>query len=265
VRLTKHHGLGNDFLVALASDHPDGIHPDPAVAVALCDRRRGIGADGLLWGLPPANASSADLHMVLHNSDGSVAEISGNGIRCLAQAVLRSEHRNAGSLRIETAAGLRELEATPTEDPLTLLVTVDMGQVTDGPPIPRPVVEWGARDIASLSIGNPHLVLHLDDPDSVDPAVDGPAIESLVPGGINVHFLGVEGRDVIRLRHWERGAGVTEACGSGATVSAVAANRWGLVGDRVVVRMPGGDATVDISETVHLTGPSTYVGEVVVP
>ena len=86
-----------------------------------------------------------------------------------------------------------------------------------------------------------------------------------MPGGINVHFLSTEGPDVIRLTHWERGAGVTEACGSGATVAAVAANRWGLVGDRVVVRMPGGDATVDIADSVHLTGPSTYVGEVVVP
>ena len=203
--------------------------------------------------------------MVLHNSDGSVAEISGNGIRCLAQAVLRSQHRSAGSLRIETAAGLRGARRDTDRGPATLLVTVDMGEVSDGPPVPRPVVEWGALDVASLSIGNPHLVLHLDDADSLDPAVDGPAIESLVPGGINVHFLSTEGADVIRLTHWERGAGVTEACGSGATVAAVAANRWGLVGDRVVVRMPGGDATVDVADRVHLTGPSTYVGEVVVP
>jgi diaminopimelate epimerase len=265
VRLTKHHGLGNDFLVALEWEHPEGLHPDPAVAIRLCDRRHGVGADGLIWALPPANERSADLQMVLHNSDGSEAEISGNGIRCLAQAVLRAAHHGSGALRIETAAGLREVDASPTEDPLTMLVTVDMGTVGDGPDIPPHVVEWGAQRIASLSIGNPHLVLQVDDLSRLDPAADGAAIESLVPGGVNVHFLHVEGPDTIRLVHWERGAGVTQACGSGASVAAVAAHRWGLVGPRVLVRMPGGDATVDVGDHVHLTGPATHVAEVVVP
>jgi diaminopimelate epimerase len=265
MHLTKHHGLGNDFLVALASDHPDGLDPDPEVAIRLCDRTHGIGADGLLWGLPARNTSSADLRMVLHNADGSRAEISGNGIRCLAHAVLRADGRADGALRIETDAGLRELEATPTEDPLTLLVRVDMGEVTVGPEIPTAVVEWGAEHVASLDIGNPHLVLHIDDLDSLDPAVDGAAIESMFPGGMNVHFMVIEGPDTIRLSHWERGAGVTEACGSGACVAAVAAQRWGLVGSHVVVEMPGGGATVEVGERVRLVGPATYVAEVIVP
>ena len=84
-------------------------------------------------------------------------------------------------------------------------------------------------------------------------------------GGMNVHFLVTDGPDTIRLSHWERGAGVTEACGSGASVAAVAAHRWGLVGEHVVVRMPGGDATVEVGERVRLIGPATFVGEVIVP
>jgi diaminopimelate epimerase len=265
VRMTKHHGLGNDFLVALSAEQPRGFVADPTLAVNLCHRTRGIGADGLILALPPRNDRSADLRMLLFNSDGSEAEISGNGIRCLAQAVLRSEGRAEGALRIETAAGLREVEAIPTEDPLTMLVTVDMGVVTEGPAVPRGAVEWGAEHIAGLSVGNPHLVLHVADLASVRPEVDGPALESMVPGGVNVHFLAVDGPDRVRLTHWERGAGATQACGSGATVAAVAAHRWGLVGPRVEVQMPGGPATVDVGEPIRLTGPSTYIAEVLTP
>ncbi|HKY14835.1 MAG TPA: diaminopimelate epimerase [Microthrixaceae bacterium] len=265
MRLTKHHGLGNDFLVALSADQPAPLDPDPALAVRWCDRRRGIGADGLIWGLPARNPSSAELRMILHNSDGSEAEISGNGIRCLAQAVLRLDGRADGALRVETGAGLRDLEVSATAEPHTVQVRVDMGAVTPGPAVPPQVVEWGALHVVSLDIGNPHLVLHVDGLDRLDPARDGAAIAASVPGGINVHFLVAEGPDRLRLAHWERGAGVTEACGSGASVAAVAAHDWGLTGDRVTVVMPGGEAHVEVGEHVHLTGPATYVADVVTP
>ena len=148
MRLTKHHGLGNDFLVALATANDGRLEPDDRFAVRVCDRHRGIGADGLLWGLPPRNPAGAELRMVLHNSDGSEAEISGNGIRCLAQAALRLDGLDHGTLRIETAAGLRTVEVVAGRSAGTVEATVDMGFVGDGPPLPPAITEWGgpARD-----------------------------------------------------------------------------------------------------------------------
>jgi diaminopimelate epimerase len=259
VRLTKHHGLGNDFLVALSSTD-ESLQPDPDVARALCDRRLGIGADGLLYGLQDADGPMA---MVLLNSDGSRAEISGNGIRCFAQALLRADGRDAGELTVDTDAGPRHLVATATGDPSVMSVTAEMGAVTDGPEVPDGI-KVPFLDAIGLGIGNPHLILRVADLDAVDPAVDGPPIEAMVPGGVNVHFLVSEG-DGIRLTHWERGAGVTQACGSGASVAAEAAHRWGMTGDRVEVAMPGGHATVDLGPVVRLTGPATFVGEVTTP
>jgi diaminopimelate epimerase len=268
VLLTKHHGLGNDFLVALHGRNP-GLAPDADVARSLCDRRLGVGADGLLYGLEPEHGG--DLRMVLLNSDGSRAEISGNGLRCLGQACLLADGRAAGSLKVETDAGLRSLDAVATDDPLVALVTADMGAVTEGPAVPAAVVDFPHEGAMGLGIGNPHLVFHVDRLDGLDPAVVGPPIEAAVAGGVNVHLLLLEAPDTIRLVHWERGAGVTAACGSGASVSAVAARRWGLVGDRVTVHMPGGAAEVDVlghagsGETVRLSGPATYVAEVTTP
>jgi diaminopimelate epimerase len=259
VRLTKHHGLGNDFLVALSSAN-QSLAPDEKTARALCDRHRGIGADGLIYGLRDA---AGTMTMVLLNSDGSRAEISGNGIRCFAQAVLRSDGLVAGEVTVQTDAGLRRLVATATEDAEVMSVTAEMGAISEGPAVP-PGIEVPVIDVIGLGIGNPHLVLRVADLDSVDPAVAGPPIEALVPGGVNVHFLVPEG-DGIRLKHWERGAGVTEACGSGASVAAEAARRWGLAGDRVEVAMPGGNATVHLGAVVTLTGPATFVGEVTTP
>jgi diaminopimelate epimerase len=267
VRLTKHHGLGNDFLVALETANP-GLVPEADVARRLCDRQRGVGADGLLYGLEPLDGG--DVRMVLLNADGSRAEISGNGLRCLGQAALLAEGRKDGHLTVETDVGPRHLEALVTDDPRVMDVTAEMGEVTDGPAVPTEVpLPYEAA--IGIGIGNPHLVFHVESLDGIDPAEVGPRIEAQVPGGVNVHFLVLDAPDTLRLLHWERGAGVTAACGSGASVSAVAAHRWGLVGERVTVRMPGGDAGVDVlgaagaRERVRLAGPATLVAEVTVP
>jgi diaminopimelate epimerase len=244
VRLTKHHGLGNDFLVLLG-DEP----ASPELARALCDRRTGIGADGLLWGGPGRNG--ADLTMVLHNADGSRAEMSGNGIRCLAQAAAAGRP----SLLIATDAGLRRVDLTPGPDERTVLVRVDMGAVTEADALE---VE-GAKDVLGASVGNPHAVALYPDRTSLDAAADGFArtdrnIEFIVAG---------PGEDELTMRVVERGVGETQACGTGACAAAWAARRWGLVGDTVTVHMPGGPATVELGETVHLTGPSVFVAEIV--
>lgn len=262
LHLTKAHGLGNDFLVALESRNP-GLSPDPALSRALCDRHRGVGADGLLYGLA-RRSEGADLTMVLHNADGSVAEISGNGIRCLGQAALRDAGRREGTITIDAGSGRRVLEATATDDPDVDMLRVEMGRAGEGPAVPDVARSFGALHVAGAEIGNPHLVLHVPTLDGIDVATQGARIEADVPGGVNVHFLEVVDDATIRLLHWERGAGVTEACGSGATVSSFLANRWGLVGDTVEVRMPGGTATVEVGDPMALTGEAVHIAEITI-
>jgi diaminopimelate epimerase len=264
LHLTKHHGLGNDFLVALSADNPD-LAPDPAVARALCDRRTGIGADGLLYALEPAEPGH-DACMVLLNSDGSEAEISGNGIRCLGQALWRSAGQSEGTLHVETPGGVRMLRTVRGDADAELWIQVDMGGAHPGPELGPASEAFPADRRATVDVGNPHLVLLVADPERVELSTVGPELEADYEAGINVHVVAVDARDRLRLRVWERGAGITMACGSGAVAATVAAHDWGLVDDRVQVAMPGGDAVVERSgTTMLLTGPTVFVAEVRVP
>jgi diaminopimelate epimerase len=262
LHLTKHHGLGNDFLVAL--DPPPAPSDGFAdLARRLCDRRRGVGADGLLI----AVGSGGDtVRMVLHNADGSRAEISGNGIRCFAQAIARRTGSFDDQL-IVTDAGDRLVTIRPTESPDTVLASVDMGPVE---PIAEPS-GWGDlgchpdRPVAHLSLGNPHSVVGVDEVDVVDLALLGGKVSH-----VNLEIVEPGRRQhEIRMRVHERGAGITEACGSGACASAFAAASWGLatpLDGEIVVHMDGGTATVTIDRPadgrVTLTGPATYVGTI---
>jgi diaminopimelate epimerase len=153
-----------------------------------------------------------------------------------------------------------------------MTATVEMGVVRPGP-VPEVVelMEAVGAPVASVrrwetgDIGNPHVVCEVDDPDEIDLALAGPAIEAHFEDGANVHFVTVSGTDEIYLRVWERGAGITNACGTGATVSANIFHRWGLVDRKVIVRMPGGDALVDVGDPTTLTGPATHVADLLVP
>jgi diaminopimelate epimerase len=253
VQLSKHHGLGNDFLVLL---DPEGTSPaTPALARALCDRRTGVGADGLLWAGPARDG--ADVSMTLHNADGSVAEMSGNGIRCLAQAVARARGASSLDLDVATDAGVRHVEVRPG-GPNTVQVRVAMGAITEAE---VPDLGLGAKDSLGASVGNPHVVALFVDRAALDAAADGFAmvdrnVEFVVPGP-------AEGE--LTMRVVERGAGETQACGTGACAAAWAARRWGLVGDRVTVHMPGGSAQVELGDEVFLTGPAVHVADVEVP
>jgi diaminopimelate epimerase len=267
VRLSKHHGLGNDFLVVLDERNDAPVHVDPALAVALCDRRRGIGADGVIHGAAPsAEQAAAGIDVVMHllNADGSRAEISGNGIRCLAQAVARERGVRDTTIVAATDAGVRTLVVTATDDPATAEVRVDMGSAAPGPHVPAPVDELLSARHGTVDMGNPHLVVEVDDPDAVDLATEGPWLEAQFPEGVNVEYVAVRDAGArIDLRVWERGAGITEACGSGACAAAFEANRWGLVGDRVRVDMPGGAAIVELGPAgVTLIGPTVLVADV---
>ena len=257
--ITKHHGLGNDFLVAF---HP-GVDDLPALARRLCDRRRGLGADGLLIGETERGYAA---RMVLYNADGSRAEMSGNGIRCFAQA-LAARRDNLDPQRILTDAGDRLVTLIATDDTETMLASVDMGSVD---PLPEPT-GWSAlgchpdRPVAHLSLGNPHSVVGVDDVEVVDLADLGTKVphvnlEIVEPG---------ERPDEIRMRVHERGAGITEACGTGACAAARAAADWGLAtpsDQKLVVHMDGGSATVELDAPspgrVTLTGPATFVATI---
>ncbi len=269
-RLAKHHGLGNDFLILFTDDVVDATEW-PARARAWCDRHRGIGADGLIVGSPATG--DAGLTMTLFNADGSVAEISGNGLRCLAQAEARRRGATDVALSIATAAGVRHCTVAPGPDRSDSWVEVTMGTARSGPEPDRPVATAGdpralgldATKQRTVDIGNPHLVLLVEDPAAVDIVAAGPLHEAAFDGGMNVHAMAPAAGEVDALTvvHWERGVGVTEACGSGAAAVAVAAHDWGLVGDRVAVHMPGGDAVVRIDgDGVVLGGPAVFIADI---
>ena len=261
VRLSKHHGLGNDFLVldvAQLSTAPDW----PDVARRWCDRRTGVGADGLLL---LERRSAGRLGMTLYNSDGSRAEMSGNGIRCLVQAA----HGDGDLVEyvVDTDDGERRVSVVARIDAATLLLSVDMGSARD---LPEPA-NWAAlnchpdRPVRHLSLGNPHSVVGVDDVG----VVDLEALGALVPQ-VNLEIIepGPES-DAITMRVHERGAGITKACGTGACAAAEAAVAWGLVPrstPEVVVHMEGGDARVRVADgrRITLVAEATHVADIVV-
>jgi diaminopimelate epimerase len=262
--LTKHHGLGNDFLV-LFDDQELPAVPLADLARRLCDRRRGIGADGLILGVTEP-IEGADLTMVLHNADGSRAEMSGNGIRCLAQAWVRRGLLAIQTVVIATDAGRRVVEVQPGPDDLTILASVEMGAAR---PIAAPA-GWAAlgcdpaRPVAHLSLGNPHAVVAVDDVDDVDLA----GLGARVPD-VNLEVVAAgPGPGAITMRVHERGAGITEACGTGAAAAAHAAHAWGLAeaaDGEITVHMSGGDAKVRVGNELVLIGPATYIAHLEVP
>jgi diaminopimelate epimerase len=259
--LTKHHGLGNDFLVVF--DPPEWLDL-PSAAIAWCDRRTGVGADGLLVGTSQIGVTA---RMRLFNADGSTAEISGNGIRCFAQALAERQGSTDPQL-IATDAGERMVHIVDVRG-ATIDAAVAMGAVGS---LPEPE-GWGSigcdprRPVAHLDLGNPHSVVGVDDV----AAVDLVAIGTLVPQ-VNLEVIEAgPGRDEITMRVHERGAGITQACGTGACAAAWAAVRWGLVAataSEITVHMPGGAAKVQLHQPSHgevtLVGPATKVATLTV-
>ncbi len=257
--LTKHHGLGNDFLVVF---HP-GIGDLPALARELCDRREGIGADGLMVG---ESADGYSAQMLLFNADGSRAEISGNGVRCFAQA-LAMRRGDLADYRILTDAGERVVTLAATDDPSVVEAAVDMGEVTE---ISQPS-NWAAlacdpmRPVSHLAVGNPHSVVAVDSVAEVDLL----SLGQMVPQ-VNLEIIEPGPQpNAITMRVHERGAGITQACGTGACAAAWAAANWGMVAPalaEIVVHMPGGSAKVRLHQPsngrVTLVGPAKFVATI---
>ena len=248
MHLTKHHGLGNDFLVAIDPGGRSSLSREDIVA--LCHRTRGVGADGLL---SLTGSSEADLTMELHNADGSRAEMSGNGICCAGQAALLAGIVDGSTISIDSDVGVKSITLCAQTAPNRHMFRVDLGSIDLG----GAATEWLGDGVAQaewVDVGNPHLVLGVDAHDAIDLVALGRRVNDAVPGGANVEAvaLGAE-TDELTMRVYERGVGLTDACGTGACASAAAAHAWGLVGDRVVVHQPGGPATIDLGPTVHYT------------
>ncbi len=238
IRFEKYHGLGNDFLVLL--DLGDRCPVDPAAVRALCDRHRGVGADGVIRVRPGPT-------MELYNADGSRAEMSGNGIRCLAMALVDAG-LSGPRMVVHTDAG--DKAVTVDDDGWA---SVDMGMAKIDP-----------KDVglAFVDMGNPHTVVEVEDLNKLRIAKQAAEWQ-----GRNVEFVVIgPGTDHISMRVWERGVGETLACGTGACAAAIAFRDLKEVGDRVTVHQRGGDAIVDVSgNAVTLTGPAEFVATVEVP
>lgn len=291
--LVKYHGLGNDFLIALdgraldvaAHERDDQVAPEssgPAsrpgagrvgeLARALCNRHTGVGADGLL--VARAAISGGDVAMELRNADGSRAETSGNGLRCFALAVVEGGLVPGPEVAVETDAGVRRAVLRRQDGAGSAHVSVEMGRlrVLVSDPVADELLPgstslpWPAW---SVDAGNPHLVVLAPSLEGVAIAAIGPKLERLRPGGQNVEIATRgPGSDELSLVVWERGAGVTLACGTGSAAVAAALHSAGLSQDRVRVHNPGGTAEVTLSADdpfaplVELAGPVQRVARI---
>jgi diaminopimelate epimerase len=260
----KMHGLGNDFVVFDA--RKQGLALSDAAARLIADRRFGVGCDQVI--VIAKGRGDFDAEMIIRNADGGTVESCGNAARCVAKLLMQESGRT--SVRIDTVGG--PLECSSAGDGL---VSVDMG---------APKLLWheiplakaadtnmfqlnvdGENHVASaLSVGNPHLVLFVDDADRAPVEILGPRIEShpMFPERTNVEFVSVLGRDRLRMRVWERGVGVTMACGTGACATAVASFRRALSGRKVEIVLDGGTLEIELRERddhILMTGPASEV------
>ncbi len=241
----KMEGLGNDFIVV---DGP--LRPSAADVAAWCDRRRGVGADGLLV----VSAHDTGVRMQYWNADGSIAEMCGNGLRCVARYAVDEALVAAPAFSVLTAVGERAVEVGDGG-----MVRASLGPVTDGAVGP---LDLAGYHLETVSVGNPHAVALVNDCYSVPVDAVGPIFEGdpHFPDRTNVEFATVTAFDRIELRVWERGVGETLACGTGAVAATAVAQRARLVGERVTVVLPGGSLLVDVIDgEAWIEGPATRV------
>lgn len=246
MKFVKYHGLGNDFILVDA-DREKGV-PFRDIARAVCDRRRGIGADGLVT---MRRQGDRIFEMRIYNADGSEAEMCGNATRCVARHIALP-----GEIELRTLAGIVR----------PLLLPDGMVQVDMGSPVVGESVILNGREGLEASMGNPHFVIFVPDADAVELEREGALLEChpRFPKRSNIEFAQILSRDEMRLRVWERGCGETPACGTGSCAAAVAGVVRGLSDRRVAVRLDGGVLCIEWDERnnhVRMTGPACRVFE----
>jgi diaminopimelate epimerase len=257
IPFTKAHGAKNDFLLTWVNEAPEGGRP--AMARAICDRHTGVGADGWMLVAPPADAE-AEGTIQLYNSDGSTAEISGNGTRCAAAYLIRQGHAG-GVVRVRTGAGIKTLRLLERTD-LAFEFEMNMGRpeiTAERFPLP---LRSGPRDVTLMWVGNPQCAVPVQDFE-FDWRAEGAEIESHphFPNRTNVSFLRAVDRHTIEARFYERGAGETMSSGTGSTGAAAAALARGMVTSPVRVMTPAGPIDLRFEEDVFLTGPAEIIAE----
>jgi len=257
MRFTKMEGLGNDYIyLNCLEGAPEDL---PGLAVRLSDRHFGVGADGLICIKP---GRTGDFSMEMYNADGSRGSMCGNGIRCVGKYVWDRGLTRKTRLTIDTDAGPRSLELH-IRDGLADRVTADMGEVRTGSPV---TLEAAGESFSVIpaDAGNPHGVIFCEDPEKIDLERLGPLLERHPALGErrNIEFVSVPGRDRLAVRVWERGSGITLACGTGACAAFAAALEAGRCGTRAEVRLPGGALDLERrGKNVFLTGPARTVFE----
>jgi diaminopimelate epimerase len=271
MKFTKMHGIGNDYVYVDLFDSPADFDP-AALARAVSDRHTGIGSDGLITIGPSRHA---DARMRMFNADGSESEMCGNGVRCVAKYV--HDHGIAAKERvlIETGRGVLTLDLE-VKDGKASRVRVDMGApilkasdipttLEGDPPVNAPLVVKGREFlVTAVSMGNPHAVIYVDDVEAFPVEHFGPLIEHhpSFPRRVNVHFVQVLGEAEVRMRTWERGSGITLACGTGACAVCVAGVLTGATGKSLLAHLPGGDLELQWAgqgQPVFMTGPAAEV------
>lgn len=289
MKFTKMHGIGNDYVYVNGFDQT--VEDPSAVARRVADRHYGIGGDGLILILP---SQRADVRMRMFNADGSEAQMCGNGIRCVAKYAFDHGLTKNNPLTVETGRGVLRLELEVDKGKVRR-VTVNMGEpILELPDIPVRAdrligpreMEWDLRlspgherdgedrlqqaqeetivTASFVSMGNPHAVIFVPDVQALNLQYLGPMMEhhDAFPERINTHWVQVVGRDEIVMRTWERGSGITQACGTGACAVCVAGTRTGRTDRRITAHLPGGDLLLHWNEAgnaVHMTGPAAEV------
>jgi diaminopimelate epimerase len=275
LKFTKMHGIGNDYVYI--STFEEELAGDPSkLAIAVSDRHFGIGSDGLILIVP---SDKADARMRMFNADGSESEMCGNGVRCVAKYIHDHGIARKGRVTVETGRGVLTLDLD-VEDDLVRRVRVDMGPpileaekipttLPGDPPIDVPLtIEGHDLKVTAVSMGNPHAVAFVEDVVNFPVERVGAALERhpSFPRRVNAHFVEVISPNEVRMRTWERGSGITLACGTGACAVAVAGVLTGRTRERVLAHLPGGDLSLDWDgpgAPIFMTGSATevYTGE----
>ena len=273
IEFVKMHGLGNDYLYINCIKNREPLFPEE-LAKRLSNRHFGVGADGIIL---VCNSKIADFKMRIFNSDGSEAEMCGNGIRGFAKYVYDYNLIDKKEFKIETLAGIRKVKLNTLNKSITENITVDMGEpilhpvkipvlTREEPPIKdlKIVIKNKIFTITCVSMGNPHAIIRLHNLEDINIKEYGPLIEnrSEFPKRTNVEFIEIKDRSRIKMKVWERGAGETLACGTGACASTVASVLNGYTERKVVVELLGGELEVEWNEEdshVYMTGPATTV------
>jgi diaminopimelate epimerase len=288
IQFTKMHGIGNDYIYIDGSTQR--IDDPASLAQQIADRHTGVGGDGLILILPPPEGVAADVRMRMFNADGSEAEMCGNGVRCVAKYAHDRGLSRARPMRVQTGRGVLAIDYATNGNGKLTTATVDMGEpileparipvtLTDLPKVVnhpiRGLFHWPAGDawmeqcgldgrMTCVSMGNPHAVLYCRDVRKVPLEQVGPVIErhTLFPRRVNAHFVQVHARSEVTMRTWERGSGMTLACGTGAAAVCVAGVLTNRSARQIIAHLPGGDLQLEWRESdnhVSMTGPATEV------